>query len=130
MISQLERDAFYLLIHYPLTSQAKVNLTGEDIEEIIKPYTRDPLPPSDDIPDDVSDISTYLKFVNREEAIIKLMKNMDNLYRLVTNLQAFSQPRKEIRFPTAVGTAGKGKTTFARVAFENQEVYSTTVYSK
>ncbi|RGB26327.1 hypothetical protein C1646_820477 [Rhizophagus diaphanus] len=95
------------------------NLTVESIEEIIKPYIRDPLPrePPNNIPDDVSDISTYLTFVNREEEIIKLMKNMDDLYRLVINPKAFSQPKKEIRFPTAVGTAGKGKTTFARVGF-------------
>ncbi|UZN99352.1 uncharacterized protein OCT59_000630 [Rhizophagus irregularis] len=107
-------------------------ISSEEIEEIIKPYARDPLPhePSDDIPNDVSDISTHLKFVNREKEIIKLMKNMDNLYRLVINPKAFSQPKKEIRFPTAVGTAGKGKTTFARVAFENQKVYSTEINSE
>ncbi|PKK57032.1 hypothetical protein RhiirC2_406485 [Rhizophagus irregularis] len=58
------------------------------------------------------------------------MKNMDNLYRLVINPKAFSQPKKEIIFPTAVGTAGKGKTTFARVAFENQKVYSTKINSE
>ncbi|CAB4391229.1 unnamed protein product [Rhizophagus irregularis] len=113
--------------------QAKGNLiSSEEIEENIESYIRDSLPhePSDDIPNDVSDISTYLKFVNREKEIIKLMKNMDNLYRLVINPKAFSQPKKEIIFPTAVGTAGKGKTTFARVAFENQKVYSTKINSE
>jgi hypothetical protein len=90
MIGQLERNAYYLLIHYQLTSQA--NLTGKDIEEIIKPYTHDPLPrkPPDNIPNDVSDISTYPKFVNRGKEIIKLMKNLDNLYHLITNPKAFS----------------------------------------
>ncbi|RIB19564.1 hypothetical protein C2G38_2181489 [Gigaspora rosea] len=34
------------------------------------------------------------------------------------------EPRKEIRFPTAVGTPGKGKTTFARRAYEKSDIYS------
>ena len=69
---------YIYLIYYPLplTLQAKGYLTAEDIEETIKPYIRNPLPRKspDDIPNDVSDISTYLKFVNREKEIIKLIR--------------------------------------------------------
>ncbi|CAG8715205.1 363_t:CDS:2, partial [Funneliformis caledonium] len=111
--------------------QAKCILTVEKIEKAIKPYIHDlPRELPDNIPNDVSDISTYLKFVNREKEIIKLMTNMNSLYLLVTNLKAYKQPRKEIRFPTAVSTAGKGKTTFARMAFENQEIYSEIVHDE
>ncbi|CAG8510930.1 9785_t:CDS:2 [Funneliformis mosseae] len=93
-------------------SKAKCILTVEKIEKAIKPYIRDlPRELPDNIPNDVSDISTFL-------------------YLLVTNLKAYKQPRKEIRFPTAVGTAGKWKTTFARMAFENQEIYSEIVHDE
>ncbi|CAG8698863.1 9590_t:CDS:1, partial [Funneliformis caledonium] len=44
-------------------SKAKCILTVENIEKAIKPYIRNlPRELPDNIPNDVSDISTYLKF--------------------------------------------------------------------
>ncbi|CAI2200730.1 8680_t:CDS:1, partial [Funneliformis geosporum] len=109
-------------------------LTIETIKKILDPHigeSPDPLRESiskfDNIPDGVPNISTYLKFVDREEEVKQLMMNMEKLYYLVKNLKQFPEPKKEIRFPTAVGTAGKGKTTFARRAYEKSEIYSKVV---
>ncbi len=111
--------------------------TVESIKEILLPYIKEPedllresISKFDDIPDGVSDISTYLKFVDREEEVKQLMKNMEKLHFLVKNLKQYPEPKKEIRFPTAVGTAGKGKTTFARRAYDNSEIYSKVVNSE
>ncbi|CAG8500369.1 3501_t:CDS:2 [Ambispora gerdemannii] len=55
---------------------------------------------------------------------------MAKLYYLVKNLKKYPELKKEIRFPTAVGTAGKGKATFARRAYDNSEIYSKVVKSE
>ncbi len=57
------------------------------------------------------------------------MKNMEKLHYLVNNLNKYPEPKKQIRFPTAVGTSGKGKTTFARRAYEKSDIYSKVVSS-
>ncbi|CAJ0649145.1 10587_t:CDS:1, partial [Entrophospora sp. SA101] len=66
---------------------------------------------------DIKDISTYLKFVDHEKAIVKLMKNMDNLHELMTNQKEYAEPLKHLYF-AAIGTAVKSKTTFAQCAYE------------
>ncbi|CAJ0764032.1 5522_t:CDS:2, partial [Entrophospora sp. SA101] len=53
---------------------------------------------------DIKDISTYLKFVDHEKAIVKLMKNMDNLHELMTNQKEYAEPLKHLYF-AAIGTA-------------------------
>ncbi|CAG8432698.1 5680_t:CDS:2 [Diversispora eburnea] len=57
---------------------------------------------------------------------------MERLYELIKRLNQYPEPKKkkEIQFPTAVGTAGKGKTTFSRRAYENSEVYNKVVKSE
>ena len=54
---------------------------------------------------------------------------MEKLHYLVKNRNEYSEPKKEIRFPTAVGTSGKGKTTFARRAYEKSGIYSGVIGS-
>ncbi|RHZ87994.1 hypothetical protein Glove_26g179 [Diversispora epigaea] len=100
----------------------------ENIEEILNPYIINK--PQDlfhksilklnNIPDGISNISTYLKFVGREEEVKQLMKNIENLYFFINELK----PIKEIEFSTIVGTAGKGKTIFVQRAYENLKIYN------
>ncbi|CAG8564013.1 5911_t:CDS:2, partial [Funneliformis mosseae] len=104
-------------------------LTSAKIKEILDKYvhnvrnSRKSLSNSENIPNDTLDISTYLKFVSRENAIVQLMNNMSNLHQLVTNPGEYAEPLKNLYFAAAVGTAGKGKTTFARRAYENEDKY-------
>ncbi|CAG8662899.1 6097_t:CDS:2, partial [Funneliformis caledonium] len=104
-------------------------LTSAKIKDILDKYvnngknSRRSLSNSENIPNDTVDISTYLKFVSRENAIMQLMKNMDKLHQLVTNPGEYAEPLKNLYFAAAVGTAGKGKTTFARRANENEDKY-------
>jgi hypothetical protein len=65
--------------------------------------------------------------VGCEVEVKQLIKNMESLYYLIENFKKFPELKKEILFPTVVGTAGKGKTTFARQAYENSKVYSKIV---
>ncbi|GBB85342.1 hypothetical protein RclHR1_01190018 [Rhizophagus clarus] len=100
-------------IHVFIVSTAiapQANLSDGDIINILDPFIGEPPDPlheslSDfnNIPDGLPNISIYLKFVD--------------------------QPKKQIRFPTAVGTSGKGKTTFARRAYEKSDIYSKVVSS-
>ncbi|CAG8568633.1 6572_t:CDS:2 [Funneliformis mosseae] len=91
------------------------------------PVTDDPLRQSFanflNIPDDVSDISSHLMFVDRYEEIKNLMRNMKNLHNLINNLDNIPEPKKHVMFTTAVGTAGKGKATFARRAYYEKDIY-------
>src|SRR5262249_27260793 len=105
------------------------DLSVADIRRILDPYvgTEDPIVHINDIPNGVSDISAHLKFVDRDEEIKQLMKNMQNLYNLITNRRQYAELKKHLAFPAAVGTAGKGKTTFARRAYENPAIYSDVV---
>lgn len=79
------------------------------------------IPTLDALPEDIVDISSHLKFVDREQQIGLLMKHMNILYNLVQNPRAYNEPRRQIVITTAVGTSGKGKTTFARRAVENRK---------
>src|SRR4051794_2945318 len=106
------------------------NLTVDNLKQKLEPYIIDTesqlcesLRDSPILPDDVLDISMYLKFVNRENEIKQLIENMKNLYDLIENLKSYAEPKKQIAFLVAVGTSGKGKTTFARKAYENKDLY-------
>ena len=104
-------------------------LTAEKIKSILDPCIQ---PPEDplcqsltnflNIPDDVSDISSNLMFVDRDDEIKKLILNMSNLYHLINDKQ-ITEPRKFITYATAVGTAGKGKTMFAQWAYDQKDIY-------
>ncbi|CAG8757813.1 13596_t:CDS:2, partial [Acaulospora morrowiae] len=108
-------------------------LSYDDIINILDPLIGEPPDPLRksivNVPDGLANISTYLKFVDREKDVIQLMKNMEDLYRLIKNRNNYSESKKEIRFPTAVGTPGKGKTTFARRAYEKSGIYSGVISS-
>ncbi|CAG8666920.1 18610_t:CDS:2 [Racocetra fulgida] len=115
----------------------KSNLSKENIKKILDPYIIDPenslcesITLFDGVPNEVSDISTYLKFVNREEEVKQLMKNMEYIYNTVNDVNQYSEPLKMVVCSTAVGTAGKGKTTFARRAYDNPVIYSDIVRSE
>ena len=92
---------------------------------------RESVPALNAPPDDVTDISPHLKFVNREEQVDLMMEHMKNLYQVIDKLdqyekgllpeRPYAEPKKHIVFTTAVGTAGKGKTTFARRAVESRK---------
>ncbi|CAG8565893.1 13138_t:CDS:2 [Funneliformis caledonium] len=110
--------------------QIAPKLTAENVKSILNSYIQ---PPDDplrqslanflNIPDDVSDISSHLMFVDRYEEIKNLMRNMKNLHNLINNLDNIPEPKKHVMFTTAVGTAGKGKTTFARRAYYEKDIY-------
>ncbi|KAF9401954.1 hypothetical protein BGZ76_007403, partial [Entomortierella beljakovae] len=72
--------------------------------------------------DGVSDIAPHLKFVSRKMEIIQLMQNMDMWCKIAQNRRLFNEPRKKLKVAVVVGTAGKGKTTFARRAYERMDV--------
>ncbi|CAI2168837.1 10235_t:CDS:10 [Funneliformis geosporum] len=42
----------------------------------------------------------------------------------VLDISIYAEPKKQITFPIAVGTAGKGKTTFARKAYDKRKIYA------
>ncbi|RHZ89858.1 hypothetical protein Glove_9g43 [Diversispora epigaea] len=131
-----QKEHIHVLVELSLCTSPVFKLSAsEDIKEILSPFIisgpQDPLRESiselNDIPDGISNISTYLKFVGREEEVKQLMTNMENLYLLINQLKKYPEPMKEIEFPTAVGTAGKEKTTFARRAYENSKIYDKIV---
>ena len=113
----------YLLISGP-------KRTAEDIVGILNSYIQHPEDPLCrsfanflNIPDGVSDISSHLTFVDRDEEIKSLMQNMKSLHNLINNLDNIPEPKKHVMIATAVGTAGKGKTTFAQQAYYKKDTY-------
>ncbi|CAG8483013.1 21464_t:CDS:2, partial [Dentiscutata erythropus] len=98
----LEDYATLLTWERPLTLEGLRILSSEEIIKKLDPHI---IGSVDSLRESNSNISTYLKFVDREEKIKQLMKNMER-------------------------TAEKGKPTFARRAYDNPEVYSTIVNSE
>ncbi|CAG8576827.1 13149_t:CDS:2 [Acaulospora morrowiae] len=104
-------------------------LSYDDIINILDPFIGEPPDPprksnTVNIPNGLTNISTYLKFVDREKEVKQLMINMRELHYLIKNRREYSEPRKETRFPIAVGMPGIGKTTFAQRAYEKSGIYS------
>ncbi|CAG8772576.1 21232_t:CDS:2, partial [Gigaspora margarita] len=81
------------------------------------------------VPDVLTNILTYLEFVEHKKEVIQLMINMGKLHYLVKNCNEYSEPKKEIRFRTVVGMSGKEKTTFARRAYKKSGIYSEVISS-
>lgn len=78
-------------------------------------WSHDSLPKTIEVPDGgLNDIAKYLPFVGREEATKSLFNCFITHQR---QRMAKSSPTREVTFATVCGTAGKGKTTFARRAF-------------
>ncbi|RHZ47848.1 hypothetical protein Glove_566g41 [Diversispora epigaea] len=122
----------HVIIEQPVAIAPQAILSDGDIINILDPFIvkpPDPLRESLSNLVNIPDISTYLKFVDREKEVNQLMMNMEKLHYLVNNRNEYSEPKKEIRFPTAVGTSGKGKTTFARRAYEKSGIYSGVIGS-
>src|SRR4051812_39468933 len=99
--------------------------------QILDPYVNDPpdglrgsFSDINDIPDNVDSISTYLKFVHREKQVNQLMELMVVLHPIAKCPKDFLESDMRIIFPTVSGTAGKGKTTFARRAYELRDSFS------
>lgn len=95
------------------------------LKQILDPYvdksqngSRKSLARTHILPDDVKEISTYLKFVHREDQVKQLLQHMVKLHEIAQGCHSYIEPRKYIVFPTVSGTAGKGKTTFARRAYD------------
>ena len=86
------------------------------------PVMRESLMDIDITPNDVDDISPYFKLVGREEQTKELLRLFKTQFNLISNPRHFAEPLKNVCFPTCVGTAGKGKTTFARRAFSQEMV--------
>jgi len=83
-------------------------ISSAKIKEILDKYVNNdkkfckPHSNSENIPNDIKDISTYLRFVDREKAILQLMKNMDKLHELTTNPKVYAEPLKHLYFAAAV----------------------------
>ncbi|KAJ3057580.1 hypothetical protein HK097_000047 [Rhizophlyctis rosea] len=92
------------------------------LESNVLPAKRESLMDIDTMPNDVHDISPFFELVGREAQTRELLQLFKTQIKLIGNPRSFAEPMKQVCFPTCVGTAGKGKTTFARLAFGQEEL--------
>ena len=107
--------------------QVLMDLLGFDIETSPVNFSRPSVTLNVMPTDEITYIIPLMKFVCREGPAQALYNTLDDYLNWKAN--RFGEPEKNIKYVTVVGTAGKGKTTFARrfIDLEYTGKHSTTI---